>query len=86
MNRSLLIWGLLLTVGGWLLFRFGIMTFYPEAVSLARAGNLAQFWAGLTVAQKLFITGMEIPVFAGIVLVFVGLVRLATRKKVTQMK
>jgi hypothetical protein len=81
MKRSLLIWGLLLTVGGWLLFRFGIMTFYPEAVSSARAGNLGQFWAGLTIAQKFFITGMEIPVFTGIVLVVVALVRLVTGKK-----
>jgi hypothetical protein len=81
MKRSLVVWGLLLTVGGFLLFRFGITSLYPQAVEDARAGNLQQFWHGLTVAQKLFITAMELPCFAGVVLVFVGLIRLVTRKK-----
>jgi hypothetical protein len=81
MKRSLLIWGLLLTVGGYLLFRFGIPSLYPGAVEYARAGNLQQFWIGLTVAQKLSITAMEVPFFAGVVLIFVALVRLLTRKQ-----
>jgi hypothetical protein len=81
MKRSLLIWGLLLTVGGFLLFRFGIIGLYPESVEYARAGNLTQFWNGLTVAQKLSITAMEVPFFAGLVLILVGLVRLVRGKK-----
>jgi len=81
MKRSLLLWGLLLTVGGFLLFRFGITSLYPEAVEYARAGNLQQFWNGLTVAQKLSTTAMEVPFFAAVVLIFVALVRLPTRKQ-----
>ncbi len=80
MKRRFLIWGLVLTVGGLLLFRFGTLRFYPEAVRYAQAGNLRQFWDGLTVGQKLLITGMEIPFFAGLVLLFVGLVLLIARK------
>ena len=81
MKRRLLIWGLLLTVGGWLLFRFGTLRLYPEAVRYAQARNLRQFWEGLTVAQKLFITGTEIPFFTGVVLLFIALARLMARKK-----
>ena len=81
MKRSLLLWGLLLTVGGFLLFRFRITSLYPGAVEYAREGNLQQFWNGLTVAQKLSITAMEVPFFAGLVLILVGLVRLVRGKK-----
>ena len=81
MKRSLVVWGILLTVAGFLLFRFGVIGLYPGAEEYAREGNLQQFWNGLTVAQKLFITAMEAPFFAGIVLVFVGLVQLVTRKR-----
>jgi hypothetical protein len=81
MKRSMLFWGVVLTFGGILLFRFGIIGLYPGAEEYAREGNLQQFWSGLTVAQKLFITAMEVPFFAGIVLVFVGLVQLVTGKR-----
>ena len=81
MKRSLLIWGVLLTVGGLLLFRFGLIRLYPESIDYARAGHLRQFWNGLTAAQKLSITAMEVPSFTGVVFVFVALARLVTRKQ-----
>jgi uncharacterized membrane protein len=80
MKRSLILWGFLLVVAGFLLFRFGITTFYPESVQYARAGALNQFWHNLTVAQKLFIAAMELPFFAGILLVFAGFIQLLNRK------
>jgi hypothetical protein len=80
-KRYMVVWGLLLLVGGFLLFRFAMFNIYPEALSYARAGNLKQYWDGLTVAQKLSLAAMETPMYAGIVLVLVGLVRLATRKR-----
>jgi uncharacterized membrane protein len=84
MKRPLWVWGLLLTVVGFLLFRLGILRLYPESVRYAQVGNLGGYWAGLTAGQKLFITGMEIPFLAGIVLLFVGLVKLATGKRSSQ--
>jgi hypothetical protein len=83
MGRSLLIWGVLLTVGGLLPFQFGVLSLYPEVIGHARAGNLRQFWKGLTVAQKLSVTALEVPSFGGVVLVVVALVvvALVTRKQ-----
>jgi hypothetical protein len=63
-----------LTVGGLLLFRFGVLSLYPEVIEYARAENLRQFWKGLTVAQKLSITALEVPSFTGVVFVVVALV------------
>jgi hypothetical protein len=81
MKRSLLVWGLLLTAGGFLLFRFGLTSVYPGAIEYIRAGNSRQFWDGLTAGQKISLSTMEVPFFAGLVLVFGGLVQLVTRKK-----
>jgi hypothetical protein len=81
MKRSLLLWGFLLTVGGFLVFRLWILAYFPESVTYFRAGRPQEFWQGLTGAQKILITGMELPTFAGIVLMVIGVVRLATRKR-----
>jgi hypothetical protein len=75
MKPPRLIWTLVLTVGGFLLFRFGMATLYPEAITSAQTANLRQFWFGLTAMQKLAITGMELLFFSGVVLLVVALVR-----------
>jgi uncharacterized membrane protein len=83
-KRYMVIWGLFLIAAGFLLFRLVMLNIYPESMAYMRAGNPRQFWDGLSVAQKFSITAMEIPVFAGVVLVLVGLVRLATRKRAVE--
>jgi hypothetical protein len=82
MKRRLVIWGVILTTGGWLLFRFWLGRVYPEALRYLRAGNGRQFWDGLTVAQKLFIAGMEIPCLTGIVLLFIALAKAVRQNSV----
>jgi hypothetical protein len=80
MKRPYLTWGLVLTVAGFLLFRFGITTFYPEAISIGQTAGLRQFWDGLTVMQKVAIAGMEVPFFSGIVLLILALLQLLSGK------
>jgi hypothetical protein len=64
MARKVFLWGTSLTVGGWLLFRLCLFRVLP---GLQYATDLRQFWESMRVSQKLMITGLELPFFAGLV-------------------
>lgn len=79
MKRKLLVWGVTLTVGGWLLFRMRVFKVIP---ALRNSTDPQGIWAGMTVSQKLTITGLELPFFAGLLCLLLSLVlHLAVAKK-----
>jgi hypothetical protein len=76
-KRKFFLWGLALTLGGWLLFRLSIFNVLP---GLRNNPNLHEVWAAMTVSQKLLVTGLELPFFAGLVCLFVSLCLAIARK------
>jgi hypothetical protein len=80
-KKHTIIWGLVLIVVGYVLFRYVTFHVYPESIAYARAGHLKTWWDGLTVGQKLFLTATEAPMYAGILVLVIGLVRLVTGKR-----
>ena len=76
-KRKFFLSGLILTVAGWLLFRLSVFKVVP---GLRNSTDLRQIWDGMTVSQKLMVTGLELPFFAGLVCLLVALY-LAVSKK-----
>jgi hypothetical protein len=77
MARKVFLWGVSLTVAGWLLFRVCVFRVLPAP---QYPMDLRQIWEAMTVSQKLMLTGLELPFFAGLLCLVVSFFMAISKK------